>query len=57
MILHLLSLKRRCKMIKSLVNRFIKIFRKGSFEDSTIEIISYQLKKEYKVNERKTLFQ
>ncbi|MFH1358707.1 MAG: hypothetical protein ABIH37_02365 [archaeon] len=42
-------------MIKSLVNRFIKIFRKESFEDSTIEIISYQLKKEYNINERKTL--
>jgi hypothetical protein len=41
-------------MIKKLVHRFIKIFRKQSFEDSVIEIITLQLV-EYDMSNPKTL--
>lgn len=42
--------------MKSLVNRFIKTFRKKSFEDSVTNLICYQIKRKYPdVNEKKTL--
>ena len=42
--------------MKKLVNRFIKTFRKNSFEDSVINLICYQIKKRYpNTNSSKTL--
>lgn len=43
-------------MIKSLVNRFIKTFRKKDFEDSVVNLICFLIKKRYPdINSKKTL--